>query len=157
MPTPTTAQHQPSPAAQTVNAERKRASEISALGRNFATPAEDVATAIEEGTTVDEFQRSILVSMASKAAPVIRGRMSLPSVAPAERSYSLSRVAQAQVTGDWSRAGFEREESQELQNQLGRSASGTYVPTAAFAGRALVTTSTASSLNQTAPVQPVVS
>ncbi|WP_299154566.1 hypothetical protein [uncultured Tateyamaria sp.] len=55
-------------------------------------------------------------------------------------------VAQAQVTGDWSEAGFEREVSQELQGQIGRSASGTYVPTAALAGRALVTTGTAPSL-----------
>jgi HK97 family phage major capsid protein len=72
--------------------------------------------------------------------------MGLPAIAAAERSYSLSRVAHAQVTNDWSQAGFELEVSQELKGQIGRSASGTYVPTAALAGRALVTTATAPSL-----------
>lgn len=72
--------------------------------------------------------------------------MGLPAIAAAERSYSLSRVAHAQVTNDWSQAGFELEVSQELKGQIGRSASGTYVPRAALAGRALITTGTAPSL-----------
>lgn len=149
MTTPTTqTQHQPAPAASSVNAERRRASEISALGRSFNMPAEDVESAIADGLSVDAFQRSILDGMSSSNSPqpVTRSRMGLPAIAAAERSYSLSRVAQAQITGDWSQAGFEREVSQELQGQLGRSASGTYVPTAALAGRALVTTGTAPSL-----------
>lgn len=149
MTTPTTTtQNQPAPAASSVNAERRRASEISALGRSFNMPAEDVESAIADGLSVDAFQRSILDGMSSNNSPqnVTRGRMGLPAIAAAERSYSLSRVAHAQVTNDWSQAGFEREISQELQGQLGRSASGTYVPTAALAGRALVTTGTAPSL-----------
>jgi hypothetical protein len=145
--TPTTAtQYQPAPSAGSVNIERRRASEISALCRNFNVPAEDVETAITDGMSVDAFQRSILDDMGTRTAPVTRGRMGLPAIALAERSYSLSRVAHAQITGDWSQAGFEREVSQELQGQIGRSASGVYVATAALAGRALVTTATAPSL-----------
>lgn len=146
--TPNTPQHQPAAAASSVNAERRRASEISALGRSFNMPAEDVESAIADGLSVDAFQRSILDGMSSSNSPqpVTRNRLGLPAIAASERSYSLSRVAQAQITGDWNQAGFEREVSQELQGQIGRSASGTYVPTAALAGRDLVTTGTAPSL-----------
>ncbi|MFV1530221.1 MULTISPECIES: phage major capsid protein [unclassified Phaeobacter] len=149
MTTPTTTtQRQPAPAASSVNAERRRASEISALGRSFNMPAEDVESAIADGLSVDAFQRSILDGMSSSNSPqpITRSRIGLPAIAASERSYSLSRVAQAQITGDWNQAGFEREVSQELQGQIGRSASGTYVPTAALAGRDLVTTATAPSL-----------
>lgn len=145
-PTTTTTQHQPAPAASSVNAERRRASEISALGRSFNMPAEDVETAIADGLSVDAFQRSILDGMDTRETPPTRSRLSQPAIAAAQRSYSLSRVAQAQITGDWNQAGFEREVSQELQGQIGRSASGTYVPTAALAGRDLVTTGTAPTL-----------
>lgn len=145
-PTTHTPQNQPALASGSVNAERRRASEISALGRSFNMPAEDVESAISDGLSVDAFQRSILDSMGTHDAPATRSRMSLPAIAAAERSYSLSRVAQAQITGDWNQAGFEREVSQELQGQIGRSASGTYVPTAALAGRDLVTTGTAPAL-----------
>ena len=147
--TPTiTTQHQAAPASASVSSERRRASEISALGRSFNMPAEDVKTAIADGLSVDAFQRSILdgMSTGNSPQPVTRSRIGLPAIAAAERSYSLTRVAQAQVTGDWSQAGFEREVSQELQGQIGRNASGTYVPTAALAGRALVITGTAPSL-----------
>ena len=145
-PTTETTQYQPAQPAGSVNAERRRASEISALGRSFKMPAEDVESAIASGLSVDAFQRSILDSMESDESTATRSRMGLPAIAAAERSYSLSRVAHAQVTNDWSQAGFELEVSQELKGQIGRSASGTYVPTAALAGRALVTTGTAPSL-----------
>ncbi len=145
-PTTETTQYQPAQAAGSVSAERRRASDISLLGRKFNMPAEDVETAIADGLSVDAFQRSILDNMGNGDAEPTRSRMGLPAIAAAERSYSLSRVAQAQITGDWNQAGFEREVSQELQGQIGRSASGTYVPTAALAGRALVTTATAPSL-----------
>lgn len=141
-----TTQYQPAQAAGSVSAERRRASDISIIGRKFNMPAEDIGTAIADGLSVDAFQRSILDSMESDTSTATRGRMGLPAIAAAERSYSLSRVAHAQVTNDWSEAGFELEVSQELKGQIGRSASGTYVPTAALAGRALVTTSTAPSL-----------
>ncbi|TKZ20976.1 phage major capsid protein [Shimia litoralis] len=145
-PTTTTMEHQPTLAVGSVSSERRRASEISLLGRKFNMPSEDVESAIKDGLSVDAFQFSILDDMGTRDAPTTRSRMGMPAIAAAERSYSLSRVAQAQVTNDWSQAGFEREVSQELQGQIGRSASGTYVPTAALAGRALVTTGTAPSL-----------
>ncbi|WP_299636394.1 phage major capsid protein [uncultured Ruegeria sp.] len=146
MNTPTTEQQPDSPKAANVNSERRRASEIYALARSFDVPAQDVETAIADGTSVGAFQRTILDQMGGDATPTTRSRMALPAVASAERSYSLTRMAQAQITGDWSQAGFEREISQELQTQIGRSASGAYVPTAVLAGRNLVTTTNASSL-----------
>ncbi|MBB05178.1 MAG: phage major capsid protein [Pseudooceanicola sp.] len=145
-PTTETTQYQPAQAASSVSAERRRASDISLLGRKFNMPAEDVESAIANGLSVGAFQRSIMDSMESDESTATRSRMGLPAIAAAERSYSLSRVAHAQVTNDWSQAGFELEVSQELKGQIGRSASGTYVPTAALAGRALVTTGTAPSL-----------
>lgn len=146
MTNPTTVETQPSRSAASIGAERKRAAEITTLGRTFNMPAEDISAAIEDGLSVDAFQRSILDSMETNRAPAFRSRPAAPAIAAAERSYSLSRVANAQITGDWSQAGFEREVSQELQTQIGRSASGAYVPTAALAGRALITTATAPSL-----------
>ncbi|NVK19173.1 MAG: phage major capsid protein [Methylocystaceae bacterium] len=146
MTTPTKAEAQSSRSAASIGAERKRAAEITTLGRTFNMPAEDISAAIEDGLSVDAFQRSILDSMETNRAPAFRSRPAAPAIAAAERSYSLSRVANAQITGDWSQAGFECEVSQELQTQIGRSASGAYVPTAALAGRALVTTGAAPSL-----------
>jgi len=144
--TPTTEQHAANPGASTLQSERRRTSEIYYLARKFDVPSDDVEAAVADGTPVSTFQRSILDEMGNNNGPATRSRVSLPAVASNERSYSLSRMAQAQITGDWSRAGFEREISQELHNQIGRNASGAYVPTAALAGRNLVTTANASSL-----------
>ena len=48
---------------------------------------------------------------------------------PAEQKrYSLIRAVKAAATGDWSQAGFERECSRALEQQMGREARGFYVP-----------------------------
>ncbi|WP_291733742.1 phage major capsid protein [Leisingera sp. F5] len=146
MTAPTTTGTQTNPTPNSVTAERKRAAEITTLGRQFNIPSEDISAAITDGTAVDAFQRSILDGMGSTPQPATRSRMGAPAVASAERSYSLTRLAQATLSGDWSHAGFERECAEEVRNQTGRSASGVYVPVGALAKRDLVTTATAPSL-----------
>ena len=126
--------------------ERGRAAEISALGRQFNMDPGAVSDAIARGTSVDEFNRSILDAMATGNATATRSRLSAPALAGRERAYSLTRAAAAHLTGDWREAGFEREVGQEMARATGRTPQGFYVPTAVLAGRALVTSTTAPAL-----------
>lgn len=128
-------------------AERGRASEISAMGRQFGVDQDLVADAIARGTSVQEFSRDILggMSQGERAAPT-RSRLAMPALASDARPYSLTRAVQAELSGNWQTAGFEREVGQEMRRLAGKSPSGFYVPTAALAGRDLVTTATAPSL-----------
>lgn len=56
------------------------------------------------------------------------GAAELPLTAKEQRSYSVIKAMQAAATGDWSKAGFERECSRALEQQTGRSAQGFMFP-----------------------------
>jgi HK97 family phage major capsid protein len=62
--------------------------------------------------------------------------------APAKevRSYSLGRMVQAQITGDWRKAGLERELNDEIAKNVGREAEGVYVPDFAWQQRGPLST-----------------
>lgn len=147
----------PAPAADTGIAERKRASAIAALGRRFDVPADQVADAIERGTTEQEFSAEVLDQLevdpetgAPTNATATRSRAFAPALGRQAKPYSLVRAINAQVSGVWSNAGFEREVAQEMQRSRGgKPAGGFYVPTAALVqteGRALLTSANASSM-----------
>ena len=146
----------PAPAADTGIAERKRASTIAALGRRFDVPADQVADAIERGASEEEFSAEVLGQLevdpetgTPTNATATRSRAFAPALGRQAKPYSLVRAINAQVSGIWSDAGFEREVAQEMHRQRGRAASGFYVPTAALVrseGRALLTTANASAL-----------
>ncbi len=62
-----------------------------------------------------------------------------------EREYSLTRAIAAELSGNWSEAGFEREVAQFSTRAVGKSASGFYVPLLCWAVLA-ITTATAPAL-----------
>lgn len=133
-------------AAQARVQERSRIAEIQAAGREFELPPEMVEDAVRDGTSSEAFNRQVLAHLRANDGGETRSRATMQALgAPAlhgrsERRYSIRAAAEAQLTGDWSGAGFEREMSQESRRQLGRSPEGVFVPVEALASRALVTT-----------------
>ena len=59
-----------------------------------------------------------------------------------KRTYSLGRMIQAQVTGDWKNAGFERELSDEIAKRTGKQSQGMYVPDFAWRSGVMTTAAT---------------
>lgn len=105
--------------------EVHRIREIEALGDKH--DQRDAATeAIRQGMSVPEFKGVLLERIASQP-------IKLPSevdMSPKEQQeYSLLRAINASITGNWSKAGFERELSQEIEQKCKRSPRGFYVPT----------------------------
>lgn len=96
--------------------------------------------------TVADFNRQVLEHIGSDTSTATRQRMSAPAIRRGgEREYSLTRAIAAELSGNWSEAGFEREVAQETTRAVGKSASGFYVPPAVL-GRAVITTATAPAL-----------
>lgn len=96
---------------QARNAEQARIREIVAIGRQFDAVAE-ADQFVDSGASVESFRAKvmdIITERNKQQAPAVRDiNMSDKEV----RSYSLMRAVRAMVEGDWSKAGFEREMSQ---------------------------------------------
>ena len=116
-------------AAPTVNVtdnNQTRIQEMVAIGQQYNAP--DLALRmIGEGKTPMDLQAALLERMKT---PVTRtdGHIDMDN-ADLKRDYSFLRALNAQITGDWSRAGFEREINQTLAQQRKENARGFYVPT----------------------------
>ena len=123
--------------AEAVKAARKNDAEILniAAKHNMRDLGNE---AIAKGMSVDAFRGSLLDAIGDKPLDVA------PSVVDApvkeKRQYSLGRMVQAQVTGDWRKAGFEREMNDEIAKQVGRDAEGIYVPDFAWQQRGPLST-----------------
>lgn len=105
--------------------EMARIRSIQAVASKFGK-TEEGAEAIRSGKTAEQFYESVLNDMgdAKRATP-----MTALDLSPAEvQKYSLFRALNAHVSGDWSKAGFERECSLEIAERLGREAKGFFVP-----------------------------
>ncbi len=141
----------PAPASATAvleatRSERTRVRELEAATREFNLPGEMLSAAIEDGTTVAAFQRQVLEHIGSDTGTATRQRMFAPAIRRGgEREYSLTRAIAAEISGNWSAAGFERELAQATSRAMGKSASGFHVPSAVL-GRAVITTATAPAL-----------
>jgi len=124
--------------------ERARAAEILALGDRHGQRAEADA-AVLAGTTVDAFRALLLERLGApepsgEGAPAGRGAAGAggrpPAVSAATlglsgqevRQYRLMRAINAAATGDWKSAGFERQVSLAIAEEVGRDARGFYVP-----------------------------
>jgi HK97 family phage major capsid protein len=79
---------------------------------------------------------------ARQVAPLGASAPALELTEKEQKRYSLGRAVQAQASGDWRAAGFEREVSATIAKRLGRAAAGFYVPTDAPLFNAAVMTST---------------
>ena len=114
-----------------VNKDELRASiaksnaEILAIGAKLNK--RDLAEkAIARGVSVEQFRGELIESLGSDAIVSNPNNVGLNS--REAQSYSLLRAINASATGDWSKAGFEREISQEIGSRIGKDARGFYVP-----------------------------
>lgn len=107
-------------AADPVVAERQRYADVTALARKHQVPAETLDKWLAGGTTIHEARGLVLdMKLAGQGGPVASlGEGGLGMSDREKRSYSVIRAVQALVTGDWKRAGFEREVSTNLQKQV---------------------------------------
>ena len=77
-----------------------------------------------------------------EAAPQIASPLNVDMSRSEREKYSLLRAVQASASGDWSKAGLEREVSDVIADRVGQSNGGFYVPTDAAWGRRDLTAGT---------------
>ena len=112
----------------------KATGEILALGskHNRRDLAED---AIGKGLSVEQF-RGVLLEAIGDAKPL---EVAEPDIsAKDERQFSFIRAIRASATGDWREAGYEREVSDEIARQSGRTPKGFFAPASAWGQRNLI-------------------
>ena len=109
------------------SAVAKEAKEIMALAT--AHHKRDLADAsIAEGHTVEQF-RGILLDNISNNAVLETPKAEVGLNAKERGSYSLLNAVRATISNDWSKAGLEREISNEIASRTGKDARGFYLPT----------------------------
>jgi HK97 family phage major capsid protein/HK97 family phage prohead protease len=130
-----------------VQSERNRVSEILALGQRHDL-VDAAEKAIRDGMPLEKFRTAALDKIDERSgAPLDNGTpVNDAHLQRSMANYSIGRVVSALIEGDWSQAGLEREISQELKRNQTRAPQGIYVPTAALATRATLTSSNAGSL-----------
>jgi HK97 family phage major capsid protein/HK97 family phage prohead protease len=124
--------------AEAVRAARKNDSEILAIAAKH-NKRDMGEKAIREGLSIDQFRGELLNAIEDTKA--LDNNPAVVDASPKEkRSYSLGRMVQAQISGDWRNAGFEREINDEIARSVGRSAEGVYVPDFAWQQRGPLST-----------------
>ena len=100
--------------------------EISALGAHHNK--RDLADkAIQNGSNLEQFRGELLNTIANdKPLEVAPATVGLNQKEKGE--YSLIRAINAATTGDWSKAGYERELSEDIAQRAGKEARGFYMP-----------------------------
>jgi HK97 family phage major capsid protein len=126
--------------AQATKDELARVRSINAIAGKF--DAGDLARQFaENGRSVAEFKDAVLEKMeGDKPAMRTEQTAEVGLTSDEIRSYSLMRAVNAQATGDWSKAGFEREVSMAAADKYGREARGFWMPDE-IKGRAMTTAS----------------
>ena len=115
--------------AEAASAERARIETISGYGERFKN-ADLARQLVEGGRSIEEARAAFLESLGAKQTPVADARSGEVDLsAKDQKDYSLVRAINAVITGDWSKAGLEREASQELSRQMGRETEGFFMPT----------------------------
>lgn len=118
--------------AEAVRAARKNDAEILAIAAKHNK--RDLANAaIAKGMSVDAFRGELLEAIGNEPLDVAPAAVDAP--VKEQRNYSLGRMIQAQITGDWRKAGLEREINDEIAKRVGREAEGVYVPDFAWQQR----------------------
>ena len=109
-------------------AEIKRRDTIQALGEQYAkyVSQKDIGEACRNGKSVEQFMQFIVQQM--ETAHTDTRELQIGMTAKEVRRYSLGRALVASLTGDWSRAGLERECSEALAKITGRSPEGFFLP-----------------------------
>lgn len=112
---------------QAQNQERVRVREISAIGAKHGL-VDEVSKAIEDGTTSDAFRQIALDKIGSRQTSFDSKSGDIGLNQKELKAYSLSKALAAAITGDWSKAGFEKEASMAVQKMLGKDSRGFYIP-----------------------------
>ncbi|MGL5805958.1 MAG: phage major capsid protein [Xenococcaceae cyanobacterium] len=115
--------------AEAIETERTRIATINALATRHGFP--DLATKlIVDGKTIEEARAAFLdkIANASPQQPVAQPVNPLGLSDKEQKKYSIVRAVQAFIDKDWSKAGFERECSLEIEKRAGKSPQGFYVP-----------------------------
>ena len=108
--------------------ETKRIREIQALGSQHNL--QEVADkAVEDGVSLDLFRGIVLDEVSKKTNEQVFKLPSEVGLDEEKREYSLMRAIHASASGDWRKAGFERECSDEIARKTGKEARGFYAPT----------------------------
>ena len=126
--------------AEAAKSASKNAKEIMTLARkhNKADLGED---AIGRGIDIAEF-RGELLDVIGNDKPLDTPVAVIEQSAKEKRTYSLGRMIQAQATGDWKNAGYERELSDEIAKRTGKQSQGMYVPDFAWRSGVMTTAAT---------------
>jgi len=114
-----------------VAAERQRVADIVALGRAHSLPLEQVHGMIERGLDIGAARGEVLANILQRTqapAASLGGSVDPDMTDREKRSYSFMRAIQAALSKDWSRAGFEREVSQDIAKRTGKDTTGFYIP-----------------------------
>ena len=112
--------------AEAVRAARKNDSEILAIAAKH-NKRDLGEQAIRDGVSVDVFRGQLLDAIGDEK-PLDTPAAVIDAPVTEKRNYSLGRMIQAQVTGDFRKAGFEREMNDEIARVVGRQGEGFYVP-----------------------------
>ena len=129
-------------AEEAAKAARRDAKDIMVLARkhNKADLGEE---AIGKGMSIDEFRGQLLDVIGDE--PLDTPAHVVDAPVKEQREYSLGKMIRAQVIGDWSDAGFEREIHEEIAQRVGKQAEGFYVPDFAFRAGPMSTAATGGS------------
>lgn len=127
--------------------ERERVTEILALAEMQSKHVPGIGKMardfIEEGKSVGCFRNFVLERLSDRNYETVTienyGQDSMGYGQRDLRNYSLVRAVAAIVSGDWSKAGLEREIAQEESRITGRAARGLLVPVSALATRTMNT------------------
>ena len=108
--------------------EIERRDAIIALSEQYAKYLQptDGPNAARNGLSVDAFKELIMARMEAKHTDVSVGNIGM-SQKEVQR-YSLGRALLASLTGDWSKAGLERQASQAVAQMMGTTPEGFFVP-----------------------------
>lgn len=124
--------------ADAVRAARKNDAEILRLASKH-NKRDLGEAAIRDGVSAAQFSGQLLDAIGDERSLETPANV-VDAPAKETRSYSLGRMVQAQITGDWRKAGLERELNDEIAKKVGREAEGVYVPDFAWQQRGPLST-----------------
>ena len=115
--------------SEAVKTERDRITSIRTLGSecNLSDLAQ---THIEQGSSIDEFRKALVEEFKS------RKKVAVNTAKPEQigmnrkeiEEYSIHRAIMASISGDWSKAGLEREASEAVSKMRGKQPEGFFLP-----------------------------
>ena len=104
--------------------ERQRIAEIEAICRKYELSTELRAGMIQRGATIEQARLTaadVVMERAKKAPAADFGQSPNPDLTEKEKArYSMIRAVNAALTGDWTKAGFELECSNEVGKRAGK-------------------------------------